>query len=397
MKTKSILFITHTYTTFQKSQVESLAEYFDQIYVLVRYKPIAEISRFIPLRFLRFHSKQWAINLTNKPENVHVFPVPINYLPFKSSYLKLGDRLLKKSKDIINKHSIKFDLIHAHYFWTSGYVALKLKEDYHTPIVVTNHSTHQLTKYLIRNSDWKQKLTETISGADQVFVVNNFMKERVLEIDKKISVDVIPAGFNEDLFYPIKKETAREKLGLSSNDPIILNISSLDDNKNLELFIKGFLRILPNFQKLRGFIIGDGQNYKKLRNMINQLGVGDHIQLIGALPHQAINYWINASDFVTLCSFIEGSPSVMYETLACGRPFLGSAVGGIPEIINASDYGCVFNPYLLDDFVTKMQYMLEQVWDEQKIIDYSSQFSQQSLSEKILRVYKTLLGLEFYI
>jgi glycosyltransferase involved in cell wall biosynthesis len=396
MKTKSILFITHTYTTFQKSQIESMADYFEKIFVLVRYKPIAEVSRILPLRYLRLHQKRWAINVLNTPKNVHVYPIPINYFPFKSSYLKLGERLYKKSKRFIEKHSIKFDLIHAHYFWTSGYVALKLKQDYHTPIVVTNHSTHQLTKYLIRNSDWKQKMTETISGADHIFVVNNFMKERVHEIDINSQVDVIPAGFNEDLFYPIKKEIARKNLGLTNKDPIILNISSLDDNKNLELFIKGIVKVLPNYPKLCAFIIGDGQNFKKLRNMISQLGVEDHIKLMGAVPHQAVNQYINASDFVTLCSFIEGSPTVMYESLACGRPFLGSAVGGIPEIIHSSDYGCVFNPYLLDDFLDKIQFMLEQDWDEQKIINYSAQFSQQNLSLKILNVYQSLLGQELH-
>jgi glycosyltransferase involved in cell wall biosynthesis len=390
MKTKNILFITHTYTTFQKSQIESMADHFKNIYVLVRYKPIAEVSRFLPLRYLRLHQKRWAINKLNKPDNVHVFPVPIIYLPFKSSYLKLGERLYKKSKALIEKHSIKFDLIHAHYFWTSGYVALKLKQDYHIPIVVTNHSTHQLTKYLIRNSDWKQKMTETISGADHIFVVNNFMKERVHEIDKNSKVDVIPAGFNEDLFYPIKKDIARKDLGLSAKDPIIINISSLDDNKNLELFINGIVAILPTYPRLRGFIIGDGKKYKQLRNMITQLGIGDHIQLMGALPHQAINQWINASDFVTLCSYIEGSPTVMYESLACGRPFLGSAVGGIPEIIKGKDWGLVFDPYKLDDFVEKLQLMLAQEWDEQKIIDYAAQFSQSRLSQKILEVYESL-------
>jgi glycosyltransferase involved in cell wall biosynthesis len=391
MKTKSILFITHTYTTFQKSQIESMADHFENIYVFVRYKPIAEVSRVLPFRYLRLHQKRQAINLLNKPDNVHVFPVPIIYLPFKRSYLKLGDRLYKKSKELIEKHSIKFDLIHAHYFWTSGYVALKLKADYHTPIVITNHSTHQLTKYLIRNSDWKEKMTDTISGADHIFVVNNFMQERVQEIDQEVNVDVTPAGYNEDLFYPIKKEIARDKLGLSSKDPIILNISSLDDNKNLEFFIKGILKILPNFPNLHVVIIGDGQNYKKLRNMITQLGAGDRIQLMGALPHQAINQWINAADFVTLCSFIEGSPTVMYETLACGRPFLGSAVGGIPEIIKGIDYGLVFNPHQLDDFVEKMKRMVDRDWDEEKIIDYGKQFSQKSLSQKILSVYKLLL------
>lgn len=391
MKKRNILFITHTYTTFQKAQIESMAGEFNQIFVLVRYKPIAELSRFIPLRYLRLHSKKHSINLKNKPNNVHVFPVPIFYLPLKHSYLRLGDRLYKKVKDLIKKNSIAFDIIHAHYFWTSGYVALKLKQDLGTPFVVTNHSTHQLTKYLTRNENWKHKMTATIKGADHIFVVNNFMKQRVKEIDRNLNVDIIPAGFNEDLFYPIKMEKARETLGLPSQGPIILNISSLDDNKNLSLFIKGVTQLLKEFPGLQGFIIGDGRNYRKLQKLITELKVEDHIHLMGALPHQAINQWINASDFVTLCSFIEGSPTVMYESLACGKPFLGSAVGGIPEVINSQEYGFLFDPYDMDDFTKNLQFMLENNWDPQKIISYSDQFSQSSLSQKILKVYETLL------
>jgi glycosyltransferase involved in cell wall biosynthesis len=392
MKSNSILFITHTYTTFQKSQIESMSPHFDQIYVFVRYKPIAEISRFLPLRYLRLHSKKFSINLQNKPENVHVFPVPIFYFPFKNSYLKLGDRLYKKTNELIKNLKIEFDLIHAHYFWTSGYIAQRLKDEFNTPVVVTNHSTHQLTRYLSRSSNWNQKMTEAIIGADHIFVVNNFMKQKVLEIDKDLNVDVIPAGFNENLFFPIEKGNAREKLGLPKEDPIILNISSLDDNKNLQLFIKGIVKLLPQYPKLMGFIIGDGRNYMTLSKLITELGAHDNIKLMGALPHQEINLWINASDFVTLCSFIEGSPTVMYETLACGRPFLGSAVGGIPEIINSPKFGYLFNPRDLNDFVEKMDQMLKKQWDKLEIINFSKQFSQNSLSQEIMKVYEKLLS-----
>jgi glycosyltransferase involved in cell wall biosynthesis len=220
------------------------------------------------------------------------------------------------------------------------------------------------------------------------------MKQRVHEIDNQVQVNVMPSGFNEDLFFPIKKEIAREKLGLPSSGPIILNISSLDDNKNVELFINGIAQILSRYPNLQAFIIGDGRKHKPLQKLIIQLNLEAHVKLLGALPHDAINLWINASDFVTLCSYSEGSPTVMYETLACGKPFLGSTVGGIPEVINSDEYGRLFDPYDIDDFIRKMQIMLEGNWDSQKIIVYSTQFSQTSLSQKILKVYEKLLSTE---
>jgi glycosyltransferase involved in cell wall biosynthesis len=391
MKSKNILFITHTYTTFQKSQIESIAKYFNEVFVLVRYKPVAEISRFLPIRYLRSHSIDASINLKNKPDNVHIYPVPIFYFPWNRSYLKLGDRLYQKIKKIINKNSLKFDLIHAHYIWTSGYVATKLKEVYKTPVVITNHSTLQLTDYLKRNSTWQQKISDTVLNTDHIFVVNHFMKEKVHEIDEKSHVDVIPVGYDHEIFFPMAQEKARDRLSLPLGVPLVINISRLDDNKNLELFIKGCGEILKEYHNLHSLIIGEGTNFNKLQKLINDLGLEDNIKLLGMVHHQEINTWINASDFVALTSFSEGSPTVMYETLACGKPFLGSAVGGIPEIINHDDYGFVFDPYNLSDFVEKTKKMIEKKWDHEKILAYGSQFSQNKISEAILTVYTKLL------
>jgi len=81
----------------------------------------------------------------------------------------------------------------------------------------------------------------------------------------------------------------------------------------------------------------------------------------------------------------------MYESLACGKPFLGSAVGGIPEIINHDDFGCTFDPNQLTELVNKMEHMLEKKWDREKILAYSSQFSQKKISCQITNVYEKLL------
>ena len=392
MKTKNILFITHTYTTFQKSQIESIAHYFDNIFVLVRYKPIAEISRILPIRYLRYHTKKACIDLNNKPENVQIYTIPIFYFPWNKSYLNLGDRLYEKSKQFIKEHSIKFDLIHAHYLWTSGYVAKRLKEEYNKPVVITNHSTFQLTEYLERSLTWKRKISQTIVSADHIFVVNSFMKDSIQKIDNACSVEIIPVGYDQNLFFPISQEKARNSLSLPFENPIILNISRLDKNKNLELFIKGISQLIGKFPNLLGLIIGDGPNHNKLRKLINDLGVERNIKLLGSVPHQNISQWINASDIVSLTSFSEGSPTVMYESLACGKPFLGSAVGGIAEIINHDDFGCTFDPNQITELVKRMEHMLWKKWDREKILAYSSQFSQKKISCQITDVYDKLLN-----
>jgi glycosyltransferase involved in cell wall biosynthesis len=43
---------------------------------------------------------------------------------------------------------------------------------------------------------------------------------------------------------------------------------------------------------------------------------------------------MNAADVVCLASHGEGCPNVVIEALACGRPVVGTNVGGIPELIH---------------------------------------------------------------
>ena len=89
---------------------------------MVRYKPISELYRIVNIPGLKTHSKKNAINLDNLPHNVKVFPTPLNYLPLKSSYKKLGNKQFLNVAKQIEKENIKFDFILGHFLWTSGFV-----------------------------------------------------------------------------------------------------------------------------------------------------------------------------------------------------------------------------------------------------------------------------------
>ena len=126
---KNLLIISPVYNFFVKDQVDLLSHFFHKIYVLVALNPIAEISNFLPINYLKRFRKKTMICLDDKPENVIVIPTSLLYAPTDYHYKQLGHKHFKIVENIINKNKIKFDLIHSHFTWSSGYVGAKLKEN----------------------------------------------------------------------------------------------------------------------------------------------------------------------------------------------------------------------------------------------------------------------------
>ena len=56
------------------------------------------------------------------------------------------------------------------------------------------------------------------------------------------------------------------------------------------------------------------------------IGSKESITLIGGRPHHEIPLWIGACDAFVLPSLMEGNPTVMFECLGAGRPFIGTRV-----------------------------------------------------------------------
>lgn len=76
---------------------------------------------------------------------------------------------------------------------------------------------------------------------------------------------------------------------------------------------------------------------------------------------------MNACDVFILPSLSEGNPTVMFECLGCGKPFVGTKVGGIPEIINSEDYSLLCEPANPKELAEKILIALDKGWDNEKI------------------------------
>lgn len=89
---------------------------------------------------------------------------------------------------------------------------------------------------------------------------------------------------------------------------------------------------------LRLRLVGEGRHRAELAARVAACRLDTHVEFAGALPAGApVRGALDAADLFVLPSRQEGLPRAMVEAMARGLPCIGSAVGGIPELLPAED------------------------------------------------------------
>ena len=82
----------------------------------------------------------------------------------------------------------------------------------------------------------------------------------------------------------------------------------------------------------------------------------------------------------------------MFEVLGCGKPFVGTKVGVVPEIIKSEDYGLLVEPADPKELAEKILIALDKEWDSEKIREYAERFKLENKTKEILEVYEKVTG-----
>lgn len=385
LKNKTILYLVHRYGDFQKDQIEVLSKQFKRVYVIVRYKPIADFTRLLGLKFLNAHSYKYAVQLENKPENIVVFIAPLFYLPTNKGYQKLGEKHYKSVLKIIKNNNISFDIIHSHFAWSAGYVGMKLKDQFNKPFVLTTHG-YDIYDLPFRGHGWKSLIRSVINSADISITVNkkNLLWYKKIGTNGK-NVYIISNGYNNHLFFPIQQEKARSSLNLKRDKKIILTVGNIVSVKGHKYLIDAVAK-LKNI-KIQCIVIGEGELRKNLMKKVRDHNLSNKINFIGHRLHSEINLWMNACDLFVLPSLSESFGIVQLEAMACGKPVVATINGGSEEVVTSNDYGLLCEKENDVDLADKIEKALDMKWDKEKIIQHSHNFYWEKICEKIHQVY----------
>ena len=386
----NLLVICHSYNNFVKDWVDEISLNFDNVYVFVRHNTFFDVVNFFKKGSYAHRSVDYKISYRNKPLNVNIFITPLFYLPLNFFFKKAGDKHFQSVIKQIKQSQIHFDLVHAHFTWTSGYVAAKLREEHNVPAVITAHG-FDIYDLPFRDGEWTSIISSVLNHVDYIITVSHKNLQSMGGLHVKTPKAVIPNGYCPELFRPLDVIVCREKLKLDLNKTILLSVGNLTKVKGHRYLIEAMSTLLEERDDLILIIIGGGPLMNKYESLISNLGLTDNIFLIGSKPHHEIPYWMGACDLFVLPSLNEGNPTVMFEALGCGRPFIGTEVGGIPDIITDEKLGMVVEPANAAALANAISKSLSINWDCEHIAGYSKKYTWSNIVQETLKTYNTLL------
>ena len=217
-------------------------------------------------------------------------------------------------------------LIHGHYSLI-GLAAWRLAHRAHVPFVLTFHGS-DLNTWPARHADRLGDLRAAVREAAAVFAVSGALATRLRDLTGAEAIH-LPIGIDHRAVdaSALPKLEAREALGLPTDAVIALFVGHLVKEKGVREFVSAITGLGDPFV---GVLVGAGPESGLGTTSPQAAG---RIVFAGPRPQGDVLRFMAAADVMVLPSYGEGLPTVLVEAGSVGLPVVGSAVGGIPELL----------------------------------------------------------------
>jgi glycosyltransferase involved in cell wall biosynthesis len=250
-------------------------------------------------------------------------------LMFKKNAKKALENLLE-TEDI--------DIIHGHYLFPAGAAAVEVGNEHGIKTYVTAHGSDMFEVYK-KQPIMRSTLKNVLKRADVVLAVSNALKHEIIATGVSGIADKTRISWNSvdvDKFSTDKNDSFKNENKLTDK-PVVLFVGNLIKRKNVESLLEAKKIACSDYYLV---VVGDGPLFKKLRKKVEDENIRD---VIFTGSRNDVENIIPSCDVLVLPSFSESFGLVLIEALACGKPVIGSNVGGITEIIT-DDVGLLVNP-----------------------------------------------------
>ncbi len=192
---------------------------------------------------------------------------------------------------------------------------------------------------------------------------------------------------------PARRRRLRRRMGVSDGTPVIGWAGRLTMIKAPEVFLEAAGILRDRVPEARFALLGDGELRWPLERRAGSLGLGDRIVFLGGdVP---IGDFMASIDQFVLTSANEGLGIVLLEAMATGVPVIGTAVGGVPEVLDGGAAGLLVRP---GDPVSLARCMLLLMKNEElskrlsrKGRERAADYSEEKTVNSYLDLYRNLL------
>jgi len=239
------------------------------------------------------------------------------------------------------------DVVHAH-FWMSGLASVQAAASLGIPVLQTFHALGSVKRRHQGDADPspEQRLDlERGLCADVAHVVATCTDE-VVELSRMglatDRVSIVPCGVDTAVFTPAGPVAQR------SDRPRLLVLGRLVERKGQEDAVRA-LAAVPDAELVvvggpPTHLLDDDPEVSRLRAIAAEVGVADRLVFTGAVARADVPGWIRSADVVLAVPWYEPFGITPLEAMACGRPVVATAVGGLQDSVVDGETGVLVPP-----------------------------------------------------
>lgn len=252
--------------------------------------------------------------------------------------------------------------VHAN-FWMSGLASVTAARSHPVPVLLTYHASgvEKRRQQGSRDTSPSQRIAIErwlATAVDRVVATTE--AERAVLCRQGVAptqVRVIPCGVDGERFC-----VHGDRWPARTTRPRLVVVSRLVERKGIGNVITA-LAGLPDAELLvaggppQGLLQEDPEAVR-LTELAARTGVGDRVELLGAVDRHRVPSLLRSADVVVCCPWYEPFGLVAVEAMACGRPVLATAVGGLAETVQHGVTGLLVPPRRPDAIAASLRRLL---------------------------------------
>lgn len=184
------------------------------------------------------------------------------------------------------------------------------------------------------------KLEAKVADAAAVVCISDFARSQVVAVvDPRTleKVHTVRCGIDLDVFRPRSTRP-------TAPSAQILCLGALSRRKGHVVLLDALKLVLERIPEARLIIVGDGAERAFLEARTKANGIGRAVQFAGAVGHDRVASFYEATDVFCLPSFAEGVPTVLMEAMAMEIPVVATNIMGVPELVEDGVSGLLVPP-----------------------------------------------------
>ncbi|MDW5562812.1 MAG: glycosyltransferase [Methanomassiliicoccus sp.] len=298
--------------------------------------------------------------------------------------------------EILN--DLDVDVIHTHGLLFMGVRSMFAARTMKLPVVVSFHTMiTDAAKYYapMPIPEWMTNrlfwiyLKQLLERADSVVAPTAAIKSELLSYAPAMHrVDIIPTGVDCERFRPDNDGSViRHRYGLDG-ERVLLHVGRIAFEKNLDLVIEGYSRLVKKDPQVRLLIVGEGPAKKHYQECVREMGLEGRIIFTGFIPDEELPSVYAACDASVIASKFETQGLVGLEAMASGKPVAGINYRAVKEMIHKGENGFLFedNPDSCSEAMgSALDHAEEMRWSARR---YAMGYSVELSVEKLVELYK---------